>query len=226
MDVGCPCKEGRFGAAGLVISLYWLMQCGGVPSMLHLVAAGTGMGIWWAIWTGCAVIELGQGIIQARSHDDDFDGRSVLVSVGLLGLAFWALAHRWFLIGDEWIARASFIVWPSLIASEVFNLWLNFRGRRHAAAPVAAPVVEQRRSPRFYRRRFARRYESKDARVSEWLEETCGDAPDNHIAPPRASHVIEHDGEAAQLVYVKDSAGRFVPVQLPPGRVPVNRRLR
>jgi hypothetical protein len=215
--MGCPCKEGRYGAFGLVVSVYWAMQCGGVAAMLNLVSAGAGMGIWWAIWTGCAVLLLIEGIRQALSHDDNFDGQSVAVSVGLIGLALWALAHHWFWIGPEWTTHISRVVWPGLIASEVFNLWLNFRGRRHAA-PVA-PVV--RDEPRRLRRR----------RSIEWVEEIEGhgvgadDLARHHLGSNTHFPEIDHHGEAPQIVYVKDREGNFIPVQAP-GSVPVSRRLR
>jgi hypothetical protein len=200
----CPCKAGRFGSFGLVVSVYWAMQCGGFAAMQSLVGAGTSLGIWWALWTGLSAILLVQGIIEARQHDDNINSGSVLLSVGLLALSFWAIAHHWFFSPDDnWIARASFIFWPSLMASEVFNLWLNFRGRRHAA------VIQERHSSSgsvaFFRRR-------RRVRV-EWISDN---EPDYQFAPPHIAGVVEHDGDAPQIVYVKEGDS-FIPVRLPVG---------
>jgi hypothetical protein len=210
--MGCPCKEGRYGAFALVVSIYWAMQCGGIGATLNLVTAGTALGVWWAIWTGIGVGSLAEGIRQARSHDDNFDGRSVLVSVGLIGLALWAFAHHWFFLTDDWVGHASRVFWFGLLGSEAFNLWLNFRGRRHT------PEIQERRSSGFFGR-------GRRVRVGIVYENRrLDDAPDYLAAPPHASPVLEHNGEVPQLVYVQDGNGNFIPVQLPP--VPVGRRLR
>lgn len=226
--MGCPCKEGRYGAFALVVSIYWAMQCGGIGATLNLVTAGTALGVWWAIWTGIGVGSLAEGIRQARSHDDNFDGRSVLVSVGLIGLALWAFAHHWFFLTDDWVGHASRVFWFGLLGSEAFNLWLNFRGRRHAVAPMPEPVeVEQpRRSPRFGLRR------SRTIKVVENIEGRGIDADDlarllahhlgaNTLAPPHAPPVLEHNGAAPQIVYVPGANGQLIPVALPsPERLP------
>jgi hypothetical protein len=222
--MGCPCKEGRYGAFGLVVSLYWAMQCGGFAAMFNLVTAETALGVWWAIWTGLSVLALIEGIRQARSHDDNFDGQSVLVSVGLIGLAMCAFANHWFYLTNDWVGHASRVFWFGLIGSEVFNLWLNFRGRRHA---VPVPVEPPRRSPRFRLRR------SRTIKVIEELEGRGIDADDlarllaNHLgqntrlAPPHIAPSVGHDGQPVQLVYVRDErTGEFIPVRLP---VPVGR---
>ena len=183
--------------------------------MDKLVCAGTAMGIWWAVWTGLAAVLLIEGVRQARSHDDSFDGQSVLVSVGLIGLALCAFANRWYYLTDDCVGHASRVFWLGLLGSEAFNLWLNFRGRRHTV-PLPAPVEQPRRLRR--RRRI------------EWTEEIEGHGADDlarHLGANTHADVfpaVGHDGQPVQLVYVRDErTGEFIPVQLP---VPVGRRLR
>src|SRR6202035_4540384 len=145
------------------------------------------------------------------------DGRSVLVSVVLLALALYALANHWFWVGDVWTTHISRGFWPGLIASEIFNLWLNFRGRRHAA-PV--PEFQPQRSPRLSLRR------SRTIKVIEDIEGRGLDADDlagllarhlggNTYTSPHASPVLEHNGAAPQIVYVRDENGRLVEIELP-----------
>jgi hypothetical protein len=231
--MGCPCKEGRYGAFAIVVSFYWAMQCGGIAEMLHLLTAENGMAIWWAVWTGCGVLLLGQGIIEALSHDDETNGASVLVSVGLIGLALWALAHRWFWLGDEWVAHASRVFWFGLLGSEAFNLWLNFRGKRHAApAPVAPVVRDDEPRPQGFRLRRRRRVEVVEEIEGNgvWQAGYEQGWHDAVVEFQRQNHVpaVGDDGAAPQIVYVKTKDGAFVPVVLPAADdpVPVRRRLR
>jgi hypothetical protein len=151
--MGCPCKEGRYGAFGLCVSSYWAMQCGGIEAMLNLVAAENGMGIWWAIWSGLAVLLLAQGIREALSHDDNFDGQSVAVSIGLIGVALYALANHWFWVGPEWtthvsrvfgrdLSPARFLICGSTsgaVAMLRLCRKLSRNGRRASLCTVAAP---------------------------------------------------------------------------------------
>jgi hypothetical protein len=215
---GCPCKEGRYGAFALVVSWYWAYQVGGFAAMLHLVGGGTALGVWWAIWTGLGVVLLMQGVREALSHDDQTDGGSVLVSVGLIGLALWALANHWFIPGNDWISHASRVLPFGLLGSECFNLWLNFRGRRHAA-PEPEPVVETQPA------RFALR-RSRHVEVTDEFEGLGIDAEDlarllaNHLGqntptPAHGSSSIEGNGARPQIVYVPNKQGQLIPVVLP-----------
>jgi hypothetical protein len=219
--MGCPCKEGRYGAFGLVVSIYWAMQCGGFAAMGNLVAAGASMGIWWAVWTGFAVVLLVEGIRQALSHDDAADYQSVFVSVALIGVALWALAHNWFWVGAEWTTHVSRVFWPGLLGSEAFNLWLNFRGRfRRRVAAMPAPVEQQP-----FRLRRSRSIEwVEEIEQSGWQEGHDQGWHDALIEFDRQHHAVGRDGVPLQILYVRDEHGNFIP--LPPEQVPVNRRLR
>lgn len=251
MDMGCPCKEGRVGAFGLVVSFYWAMHCGGIAATLHLAAAEYAVGVWWSIWTGAGVLLLVQGIREALSHDDDVNGGSLLVSIGLIALSFWAITHHWFWLGDnwfyggaDWTAHASFVIWPGLIASETFNLWLNFRGRRHDATAVAGrpsearPRVPARAGIRLRRRRKVTVETVEEIEGRDWQaghEQGWSDALVELARHNRADVFphVGHDGQPPHIVYVPDATGRLIacvhdqsgnliPVLLPaPGKMPV-----
>src|SRR6516162_5666504 len=94
----CPCKEGRIGAFVTVLFLCLALEWwGDLPSMLAQLKAGVPLAIGWAIFAGCGVVLLLDGIRQALSHDDGFDGGSFIWSVGVIGLAFYGLSHHWYL---------------------------------------------------------------------------------------------------------------------------------
>jgi hypothetical protein len=227
----CPCNEGRIGAFIVVFCLAFASMCinGGLPAMLALVAAGNALAIGWAIFGGCGVVLLVHGIFEALSHDDDFEAGSFLYSVSVIGLSVWGLLHHWYL--DAASAGFSRALWLGWIASNAFNIFLQLRGRRHAAAP---PAVRQRPASLPLAQRTLRRFRlSRASGNAEWTEATewygndhqSSPPPQFFPAPPHIASVTGPDGEAPQIVYVQDRNGDFIPVQLP-AAVPVNRRLR
>jgi len=144
----CPCKEGRIGAFVTVLFLCLALEWwGDLPSMLAQLKAGVPLAIGWAIFAGCGVVLLLDGIRQALSHDDGFDGGSFIWSVGVIGLAFYGLSHHWYLT-DGSSVQTSRALWFSWMASNAFNIWLQLRGQLRGL-----------RLPRFplYRHRNARR---------------------------------------------------------------------
>jgi hypothetical protein len=205
------------GAFVTVFCLAWALQFGGLASMLAQVSAGVPFAVGWLIVGGCGGVLLVHGIFEALAHDDDFEAGSFLYSVGVIGLAVYGLTHQWYL-SDGSAVQFSRALWFSWIASNAFNIWLQFRGRRH----TAPPVVQEQRAPAGYLWRRLRTRQTRD-----WREEIYEDVqplPDYQIAAPHIAPVLEHDGAAPQLGYV-DRHGNFIPVQMPDA-VPVNRRLR
>lgn len=121
----CPCKTGRIGAFLLTLGLYciWMDHSAAVLPVVMVVAG---------------VLMLLSGIREARSHDDNLNEASAFWSLVLAGLSGWALLHGW--------SASPF--WLALMASELFNLWLNFRGpRRQRSGPVARHSPRWRQPP-------------------------------------------------------------------------------
>src|SRR5262249_53763943 len=112
----CPCQDGRIGAFLLTLGLYCIWIDHRVAVLLALIV-------------GVGVLMLGSGIKEVRSHDDNLNEASAFWSMILGGLSAYALWHGWDASG----------FWLSLLASELFNLWLNFRGPRHQRQPVEQP---------------------------------------------------------------------------------------
>ena len=217
------------GAFVTVFCIYWAWATvGGVPAMLALVRAGDALAIGWAVFAGLGVVVLLHGISEALSHDDSFEGGSFLWSVCVIALAVYGLSHHWYL--DAASGVLSRALWFGWIASNAFNIWLNLRG---VGRRSAAPVVRERQAPLTHRVRRRLRL-SRSGQMAEWSEaaEWYGHAerdvsPSDFVPPPRhISSLIGRNGTAPQIVYVPDEQGQLIPVQLPPGQVPVNRRLR
>jgi hypothetical protein len=109
----CPCQNGRIGAFLLTLGLNCIWMDHGVWPLPGLMV-------------GVGALMIRSGIKEARSHDDNLNEASAFWSLIIGGLSAYALWHGW-------SARP---FWLSLMASEVFNLWLNFRGPRHQRQPV------------------------------------------------------------------------------------------
>jgi hypothetical protein len=232
----CLCQAGRVGAFCLTFGLYWILAWLGVSyTEAHLFDMDHGATIVPVVIAGLGALGVLGGIREALSHDDGINEASVAWSVWLGGLAGWALWHGWFLDGKAWGFHLSRAFWLALLASEVFNLWLNFRGVLRRSRPAQSPNINSILSddPKPLARHRLRR--SRTIKVVEVIE---GDRESlaHHLgsntpyyAPPHASPLIGSDGRPVpQLLYVKDEAtGEFIPVQLPHDeRVPVNRRIR
>jgi hypothetical protein len=223
--MGCPCKEGRVGAFVTVLCICFALELGGLPLMLAQVKAGVPFAIGWAIFAGCGVLLLIEGVRQALTHNDSFEGGSFLYSVGVIGLSVYGLTHHWYLT-DGSTAAFSRALWLSWGASNLFNVWLQLRGQlrgRRPAAPVREILQEPRRSPRFWLRR------SRTIKVIEDLEGRGIDGDDlarllaHHLGkntPADSFPAVGSDGARPQIVYVPDANGQLIPVALPsPERV-------
>jgi hypothetical protein len=228
----CPCKDGRIGAFVTVFWLYWVYQLGGVASVLALLRAGDSLAIGGAVVAVGGVLLLLNGISEALSHDDNFEGASFLWSVSVIGLSIYALLHHWYI--DAASVHVSRALWFSWMASNAFNVWLQLRGVVGRRVPVE-PDIQERQAPLPLRQRTLRRFRlSSRSGNAEWDEATEWYGNDHQSSPPpqffpapaHIAPVIEHDGAAPQIGYL-DGNGNFIPVQLPPGqKVPVSRRLR
>ena len=212
----CPCQEGRIGAFFLTFGLYWAWLLG-LPFLIGQIENGNPVAIGWAVVSVTAASMVWAGISAALSHDDGMDGASAGLSLLLGALAGWAFWHGWFLDGNVWKFHLSRAFWLSLMASEVFNLWLNFRGAFRQARPAAPMPVA---SPRWWRRRTLTITE-----VIEGQGQPRGlhhSGSNTQYFPP----VIGQQGQPVQITYVQDERGNFIPVQPPETRLPVSRRLR
>jgi len=226
MPEKCPCKQGRIGAFCLTFGVYWVCILG-LPFLIGQIEDGNPFAIGWAIISFLGGVGLWVGITEALSHDDGLDERSAGWSLWLAGLCGWALWHGWFLDGNVWAVHLSRAFWLSLMASEVFNLWLNFRGVFRRSRPAVPQPVRQARPLLPLTQRIVRRVRLTRSGDGEWTEarELYGH---NHALPERFfPPVIGPDGEVQQIVYVRDEqTGEFIPVELHNDRVPVSRRLR
>ena len=219
-----PCEAARIGAFVVTYAIYvaWLY---GLGPMLALVMQGNGLGILWAGVGGLGLGSLIGGIGSALTHEDPFRAGSFVWSVGVIGLGLYALQHHWVLTDSAFNYHASVAFWLGWMASNAVNLWLQLRGRfRLSRRPVRGPTsIREPRAPR----------PSRYVRITETLDEF----EEGHgiealpltrrgamRMPPRgAPDVVEHDGAAAQITYVRQPDGSFVEVLLPDA-LPVNRR--
>jgi hypothetical protein len=223
--MGCPCKEGRVGAFVTVLCLCFALELGGLPSMLAQVKAGVPFAIGWAILAGCGVLLLIEGVRQALTHDDSFEGGSFLYSVCVIGLSVYGLTHHWYLT-DGSTAAFSRALWLSWGASNLFNVWLQLRGQLRGRRPAApAPEIQQPR--RAGRRGFSLRRRRR-IEVIEDIEGLGIDADAlraliHHLGkntPADSFPAVGSDGARPQIVYVPDANGQLIPVALPsPERV-------
>jgi hypothetical protein len=217
----CPCNYGRLGAFTVTACMVWALAFGGIPATVNFALAGNFIAIAWAVAAVFGVGWLCIGISEALSHDDGFNPRSVIFSAAVIGLAAYALRNGWYLRGDALLFYLSRAFWWGLIGSEVFAIWLNLRGRRHARCPV----IEQPQPSRLRRRR---RFTIEEEIEGHGIEaEHMRLSGFNGVNRPAHGYpdLIEHDGGAPQIVWVRDRNGNFIPVQLPDA-VPVGRRLR
>jgi hypothetical protein len=198
--------------------------------MLAQVEQGDPFGIAWAAFAILGVANLLIGIGSALTHEDDFRLGSFVWSVGVMALGAYALTHKWVLTDSADSYHYSYAFWLGWMASNAVNLWLQLRGWVGQRQPVMP--LEQPQQTRLHRRRRIR---------TEWLEEFEAHDIDAgqlqidqlhhaeysplHLPFPAAPGVIEHAGDASQLVYVKQG-NTFVPLGLPDATLPVDRRLR
>jgi hypothetical protein len=213
----CPCNYGRWGACVLTWCLVWAYQHGGIAFLVPLALAGNVIAIIWAAAAAVGVVWLVTGLREALAHDDSFDGPGLSWSVGVLALCTCAMYQHWFLLGDAPGAFISRTVWLGWAASNLFNLFLQLRGRRHAA-PVPPVFRNEPRPQRFALRR------SRTIKVIEEIEgRGLQQLPPEYrtAARPVSSDLIEHGGASPQIVYVKTKDGAFVPVVLPAADDPV-----
>jgi hypothetical protein len=202
----------------VAFALYWVWLLG-LWRLIGQIEAGNAVAIGWAALSFFGLCWLWLGISEALSHNDGLDERSAGWSFWLAGLCGWALWHGWFLDGNAWAFHLSRAFWLSLMASELFNLWLNFRGIFRRRAPV--PVVQPNPFLINHGPRVIRGY--VEVIEGQGVENLARHLGSNTRPLPR---VIGSDGQPVQIVYVQDEqTGEFIPLQVPNNdRVP--RRLR
>jgi hypothetical protein len=217
----CPCQFGRSGAFTLTACIYGACALGGLPAMLAALHAGNIIAIGWAVavFFGAGWLMIAVG--EALSHSDPFVPQSVLWSVGVIGLAGYALRHGWYFSGNALLFHLSRAAWHGWIASEVFNIWLNLRGigRHRRVTPVSDPMPET--TTRLRRRRSIELVEEIEGRGVEAGDFVRHLGVDSHAGTFPAA--AGQDQPAPQVVHVKDETGNFVPLQLP--KATLNRRL-
>jgi hypothetical protein len=234
----CPCQYGRVGAFLTTAAIYLAFQWGGIPAMIELALAGNLIAIAWGAAALLGVGNLLIAIREALSHDDGFELSSVVWSGVLIAIAAWGLVHHWYLGGGALWFHLSRAAWVGLIASGVFNIWLNVRGfrrRRHDdQAPVHHPAPPHISAVPLTQRSL-RRFQSQNgewSEATEWYGNNHPYQPREKFfpAPPQFSEnatpqIVWLPDERGELIaYAPDRNGNYI--ALPPQQVPVNRRLR
>jgi hypothetical protein len=182
MSKMCPCNYARWGAALGVWGLYLLVYSTKLQAHVQRALHGE-FSIEAAAWlagAAVALVMLAHGIREARTHSDDFELRSFVWSVCVIGLCMYLLLHDHTPLPPPDAARG-FVY--GVMAGNAVNIWLQLRGIGGGPPGYGEPA-----RPWF---RFRRR----SIKITEWS------TGDDQSSPPLPDVQWEGASSVAKLLH-------------------------